>query len=127
MNTRIKELRLLKKLSQDAFGAKLGISGAAISRIESGERNVTDQVVLAIIQAFKVSEAWLRFGEGEPFAESPRQEEIKVFFDDLRTGPEDFRHKLVAVLAKLDTDEWKLLEKLAQQLAAEETKKAGQD
>lgn len=67
MNVRLFELRKKLKLSQEAFGEKLGVTGAAISKIESGQRNLTEQMVLAIGRAFNTNEEWLRSGEGEMF------------------------------------------------------------
>lgn len=64
---RIKKLRIALKMSQDDIGKKLGVTRAAISRLENGERNVTEQMVLAICREFNVNEKWLRTGEGEMF------------------------------------------------------------
>lgn len=65
MKERIKEIRKTKKLSQEAFGKRLGVSGAAISRLEQGERGVTEQMILSISREFGISEKWLRDGSGD--------------------------------------------------------------
>lgn len=126
MNERIKSVRLaqLPKMSQDAFGAKIGVTGAAVSRIESGDRNVTDQVITAIVREFDVSEEWLRTGQGEMFIQKTESEELAAFFGDLLKDEPDFRHRLIAALLKLTLDEWKVLEKLATE-AVEGIKKDG--
>jgi transcriptional regulator with XRE-family HTH domain len=67
LNTRIKLLRSKLNLSQEAFGRRLGVTGASISKIESGQRNLTDQMVLLICKEFNIKETWLRFGEGEMY------------------------------------------------------------
>ena len=67
MNERIKELRRALKLSQEKFGARIKISGASISKIESGENNPSDQTLSLIAVEFGVSESWLREGVGEMF------------------------------------------------------------
>ena len=66
MNERIKKVRLDKdiNLSQEAFGKRLGVTGAAISRIESGDRSASDQIILAVCREFNVNETWLRTGVG---------------------------------------------------------------
>lgn len=64
MNDRIKEVRKKLKLTQREFGKRLGVQDTAISKIESGERNLTDQMVLAICREFNVNEEWLRTGAG---------------------------------------------------------------
>ena len=125
MNTRIKLIRNHPSvaLSQDAFGKKLGLSGAAISRLESGDRNITDQNILAICREFKVSKEWLCTGEGEMFTELSRDEEIAAFIGEMANDADDsFRRRLISVLSRLSVDEWKLIEKMALELV-EETKK----
>ena len=128
MNERIKEVRLAQspKMSQDAFGAKIGITGAAVSRIESGDRNVTDQVITAIVREFSVSEEWLRTGRGEMFIKKTESEELSEFFGDLLKDEPDFRHRLIAAMSRLTLDEWKVLEKLAVE-AVEGIKKEGSE
>ena len=67
MNDRVKELRAALSLTSEAFGARLGVTKAAISKIENGSRSVTDQMVLSICREFNVNEAWLRSGQGSMF------------------------------------------------------------
>ena len=67
MNERLKSLRKELSLSQEAFGKRLGVTGTAISRIEIGNRAVTEQMILATCREFNVREEWLRDGSGEIF------------------------------------------------------------
>lgn len=67
MNRRVKEIRIALGLSQDAFGAKLGLKRAAVSRIESGAVNLTETNVILICERFNVSREWLLNGTGEMF------------------------------------------------------------
>ncbi len=64
MNERLKLLRKKLGLSQEAFGSRLGVTGPGISKIESGDRNLTEQMALSIIREFNVNEDWLRNGTG---------------------------------------------------------------
>lgn len=68
---RIKELRKALSLSQDAFGKKLGVTGTAVSRIEKGERSLTEQMALSICREFRVNYYWLMNGDGEMFTGVP--------------------------------------------------------
>jgi transcriptional regulator with XRE-family HTH domain len=54
-------------MSQETFGNKLGVTGAGISKIESGQRNLTEQMILMICKEFNIYENWLRNGVGEIF------------------------------------------------------------
>ena len=109
-NERIKEVRSALGLTQDKFGARLGVGKTAISKIEKEERGVTDQLRLAVCREFRVSEDWLRTGEGDMFVEPVEDEEIARFMGDILTGEPDFRRRLISVLARMSPEEWKLLE-----------------
>lgn len=67
MNCRIKELRKLLGLTLEKFGERLGVGKTAISKLENGERNVTEQMFKAICREFNVNEEWLRNGTGDIF------------------------------------------------------------
>lgn len=65
MKERIRELRKHLNMTMDEFGARIGLSKAAISLIESGRNGARDQTIFAICREFGVNEQWLRTGEGE--------------------------------------------------------------
>lgn len=70
LNARLKLLRTQLKISQEAFGKRLGVTAAGISKIESGQRNLTQQMILLICKEFHINEKWLRYGEGQIFQET---------------------------------------------------------
>lgn len=120
MNDRVKELRLYLKLSGEKFGERLGVTRSAISDIERGRNNLTEQMIIAICREFHVNEKWLRTGEGEMFVDLTRDEEIASFVGDLQAmGDDAFQKKVISALAKLSTDEWRVLEALAKNLLQE--------
>lgn len=65
VNERLKTLRKSLNLTLEEFGKKVGVTKTAISRLEKGERNLTDQMILSICREFNVNEKWLRTGEGD--------------------------------------------------------------
>lgn len=69
MRERIKEARTLRKYSQKALAEKIGISDAALSKIESGVNNPARSTLIAIANALNVDVDWLISGTGE--MESP--------------------------------------------------------
>ena len=79
MNNRIKEIRKKMKLTQDEFGKRLGISNTAISKIEKGENNVSEQNIISICREFDVNEEWLRNGIGDIFMQKTRNQIITDF------------------------------------------------
>lgn len=72
MNERIKQLRKQLGLTLDKFGERLGVGKAALSRIENGSNNVTDQMFKSICREFNVREEWLRNGEEPMFNGFPQ-------------------------------------------------------
>lgn len=124
MRKRLKEMRETLQLSQAELGEKVGVSGAAVSRWESGERAVPDVCVRAAVREFGVSEAWLRTGTGEMFQAKSREEELGALADSLfRDRPGSFRSAVVTTLLRFDPGgpEWEVLERIYRGIAAELT------
>lgn len=78
INTRVKELRKTLGISAQRFADAVAVTRPAISHIESGKNNVSDQMLKAICREFNVNEEWLRTGEGDVFKEN-----ADISFDDL--------------------------------------------
>ena len=74
MNERIKIIRNKLNLTLDKFGQRIGVTRAAISNIETGNRKVTEQMCRSICREFNVREEWLRNGTGEIFEELTNEE-----------------------------------------------------
>lgn len=75
MKDRVKELRKSLGLTLEKFGEKLGVGKNAISRIETGKSNLTDQMLKSICNVNwngkYVNEKWLRYNIGSMFQEPP--------------------------------------------------------
>lgn len=69
MNDRIKQVRKELNLTLEEFGGRIGFTRSSMSNIETGYRNVTERLILAICREFGVSEDWLRSGVGDMFVE----------------------------------------------------------
>ncbi|MCM1217548.1 MAG: helix-turn-helix transcriptional regulator [Lachnospiraceae bacterium] len=114
MNKRLKLLRKELSLSQEAFGKRLGVTGTAISRIEIGNRAVTEQMVLAICREFNVREDWLRNGTGDMFLDFTEDEFSKAAAT-LSNDP--FVRSLIVEYWKLDEDSRKLFKDFIHKLS----------
>ena len=119
MNERIKEVRDHFKMSQEAFGLRIGMTKSGLSKVERGENGTTDQTIMSICREFGVNETWLRTGAGSMLDESkpsilarlaeekqltPREQAIVSAFIDL--SPQD----RAAIMRYMDS----LVEKLSQ-------------
>ena len=70
MKERIKQARLLRKYSQKKLADIIGISDAALSKIESGKNNPSKTTLKAIADALDVSLDWLKTGDGSMMREN---------------------------------------------------------
>lgn len=113
---RIKYLRkeILEKTQKD-FGSQIGLKSNSISDIESGKNNPTEQTLKLICKEFKVRYIWLTEGIEPIYEEMDSDSMSKI--DDIMAGENEFAKNLFKEFAKLDEDEWKLLEKLIKKLA----------
>lgn len=62
---RIRQIRKEEKLSMAAFGKRIGISSAAVSRLETGENQPAERTVVIICNEFRINYPWLTEGKGE--------------------------------------------------------------
>lgn len=116
MNHRIKEVRCALGLTQDEFGRRLGVGRGVITNIEFEKTTPKDTFIGLLCREFHVSEAWIRYGEGDMFI-SNRNEEIQATISEILADEDDaFRKRLIAALCALDVDEWKVLEKISQKV-----------
>ncbi len=116
---RIKAVRISSGLSQEKFGERIKISGASVSRLESGNNNASEQTRSLICKEFGVNEEWLRSGAGEMSPPVDREKEIMAFIGDILKGEPDFRRALVHVLARMTPDQWAMMEAKARELLEE--------
>lgn len=111
------------KLSREKFGERVGMSGSEIRNIEDGVTRLKENKIPLICREFNVNEVWLRTGDGEPFKEESREEQIMRFATQTVKGSDEFRKAFVSMLAKMDADDWKALANIFDSLADEIKKK----
>lgn len=116
---RIEILRKDLSMSRRVFGERLGVSESVIVNIEYDRLKRPEQkesLYKLICKEFNVNEEWLRTGNGEMFVPLTRNQLITDFATDLIMEDNTFKKRLVEALAKLDENEWEVLEKLAESL-----------
>ena len=117
-----------KAKTKTEFAEKLNISQSFVSRLASGEKEPSDRTIADICREYDVNEDWLRTGQGDPYIQLSRDEELSQFFGDVMKGEDpDFRRRLLSVMSRLTTDEWALLEQMAWKLVDELRQDSGQE
>ena len=100
---RIKEIRKALNLTLDKFGGKLGVGKTAISKIEKGENNLTEQMVKNICKTDWdgkiVNEEWLKTEKGGMFIDLPEEDEYFRAVTQLQKDP-------IAVAIIMEYEKW---------------------
>lgn len=118
LNTRIKELRKFLNLSQEEFGARLGVTNAAISRLESGARGATEQILLSIKREFGASYLWLTTGEGSMFEDGGNDAALHVMVDRVMASENERVKQVFKSLGSFTEDDWRQVNDLLDRLLA---------
>ncbi len=117
MNERIKNLRKALNLTQAEFSSRIGLTNAAISKVESGDRNISNQAIISICREFNVDEYWLRTGEGEMFVKVSEDEEMAAYVGHVLGGRDsDLQRSIISFMSKLPPETWEVIEAKAREV-----------
>lgn len=116
MNERIKRIRKHYHLSQEEFGAKIGIKKSAVSLLESGKTRLTERNESSICREFNVNRDWLLNGIGPMFAPSPASD-LEAIIKDKDLSPAELI--LIEKFLTLPDNERKVILGYVQKVAAE--------
>lgn len=119
-NERVRIIRKDKNLTMEEFGKRLGVSKVAISNIENGNRNVTNQMRQSIIKEFDVNETWFRTGDESNgrYIQKTEEEELSDLFAEIMSAPaDDSIRALARAFAKLTNEQRQQAADLAKALA----------
>ena len=113
MNERIKSIRQRNKLSQEAFGERLGITKSSVSLLESGKNNPSEQTIMLICREFSVNEVWLRTGEGgdeNMFTKTSEDDRYSINLGKLGKTENELVKNMINMLAETSPEELKYIE-----------------
>ena len=116
MNSRLYKVRKALKMSQVEFGREIGVSGAAISRIEKGERGLTEQMLKSVCREYHVRREWLTEGTGEMFRWD--KSDLLERIDALLKTQGNPAQRLFRAFVEMRDDEWAALRRFIHRLAA---------
>lgn len=118
---RVKELRKQINLTQQAFADRLNLKRNTVGSYEVNVVEPSDRTISDICREFNVNETWLRTGEGEMFNQITQSEKLAAFLADITADEgDDFKRRFVEMLAELEPEDWKLLERMAEKLTKKE-------
>lgn len=107
---RIREVRNTLGLTLEKFGDRLGVTKVAVSNIEKGNRNLTEQMTKAICREFNVDYMWLTTGDGEMFIDN--DDDFIERIDRIMVGEDEARKNLFKFMLELSDDDIAALDRL---------------
>lgn len=103
MKDKILKIRKMAKLTQADFGKRIGISGAAVSRIESGENNPSDQTIKLICSEFGINPDWMAGVDGADMKLSSDDSDLAAVLRAM-SGRSEPKKKLLRIIAEMPDD-----------------------
>lgn len=98
-----------------------GVTPAYISKLKNKpDSNPSGAFIKNISQYYGVNENWLLTGEGSMRMDLTREDEIAQIAASVYTDDDNFRLRLIKVIAGLKTDQLKVLKDIAEALAKED-------
>lgn len=116
METTLKQFRKALGLSQEEVGRRVGVTGVAISRIESGDRALTDRMALALCKEFNVDYGWLTTGQGEMFVNA--DDALGGIVDSIMQGDNALVKSIFKGFAQFSEEDWVKLRDLIDKFLA---------
>lgn len=116
METTLKQFRKALGLSQEEVGRRVGVTGVAISRIESGDRALTDRMALALCKEFNVDYGWLTTGQGEMFVNT--DDALGGIVDSIMQGDNTLAKSIFKGFAQFSEEDWVKLRDLIDKFLA---------
>lgn len=107
---RIKEVRKKNRMTLEQFGNILGVTKVAISNIENGKRNVTEQMRKSICREFRIDPIWLSTGEGDMLIDESI--DLIEMLDKLLHNESKLANTLFKMFAQYSIEDWKDLERI---------------
>ena len=126
ISDRIKLIRLTtdgKKLTQEEFGKRLGLSRGVVTNLEDSENRlpngISESTLRLICATFNVNYPWLTTGEGEMYRSLQPEERFNAFVEKHTPDESPFFKSLAVMAAKRWTDaQWEMFRDFVERLKA---------
>lgn len=119
MNYRLKEIRKVNGMTQDAFAAEIGATRGMVAKYETGLVVPDKSMLMLICSKFNVNYDWLAFGVGEMTTAQPFVPELMRV---LRNHP-DLKAVLEMLVSDGDEEVWSALNTIARKCINNKGKK----
>lgn len=117
MNERIKQVRKACGLKQAEFADRIGVKPSTVTSYETGLRVPSDTVIFSICREFRVSETWLRTGDGEMFLPVDADEELAQVLAEIKLSDDKLIKAIIKSYWRLDDAGKAVIRQLVDDLA----------
>jgi transcriptional regulator with XRE-family HTH domain len=117
INERFRQVLDFTGLSQEKFSKRIKRSRGEIANIIYDKVVPRDEIIDAVCDQFRISEKWLRTGEGEMQIADTQRDKLQNFFSDVLSTAPDERSAFIAALADLPPEFWPLVADIARKYA----------
>lgn len=125
IGSRIKHIRKSAGLTQQRFADKLGLKQNTVATYEMDKTTPSDRTISDICREFGVDRMWLETGEGEPFREEPRNEQIAKILGQAIVGNDTARDRLIRAFCQLPDELFPYAEKILDEIIENLQKERG--
>lgn len=124
---RIRDVRKSNGMTLEKFGERIGMKAGALSQLENGKTNPSEQTIKSICREFGVNEMWLRTGEGEMFQEKTFEQEVTDFLGEIvNFGSDSFKARFISGMARLKPEDWDAIERIVNTMLEQSKKNNGE-
>lgn len=108
-----------KRQAKD-IAEELGITATYLSNICTNRMTPSDRLITDICRLLGINKRWLITGKGDMHDPEDRLQTIaKLTTDIIEDSEEGFRSRLIVALSKLNSDDWKTLQKIYREILGE--------
>lgn len=122
MLDRIKKIFEMSGKTQTQLSQMLDVTPQYIHKILKQQDNEpSERMILSVLKAFPdINEKWLRTGEGEMILPKSKEEEIAEMTASMfLADDDDFRFRLMRIVAQMSEEELEMLKSIAEKLTEE--------
>ena len=99
-------------LTKTEFAKRLNLKQPFVSQLCSGAKNPSDRTIADICREFRISEVWLRMGEGQPKLELDEDAEFARVCEEINLSDDDLIKRIIRAYWFLDEKEKAAIRKL---------------
>ena len=105
-------------LTTTAFAKRLNISQPHMSKLALGGSAPSDRTIADICREFKISEIWLRTGEGEPHIKLDKDAEFIKVCEQINMSDDEMLKRIIKAYWYMDENEKAVIRKLIDSFTA---------